>query len=132
MRLGAIFDDRQTVFNGDTIDCIHFARPTGEVNGDDRACSRGHGRFERLCGHVLAHGVDIGEDGPGATDNAGTGRSNITAAGDKDIIAGTDLESGRVRLRGQAYRWRRQRRSDSPPSRQTPARTCVSLRRSSS
>ena len=63
VRLGAVFDNPQVMFFGQSHDVVHFGRHTGKVNHDDGFGVWRQSGFDGFGADVLAVQIDIGENG---------------------------------------------------------------------
>ena len=90
VRLGAVFDNPQVMFFGQSHDVVHFGRHTGKVNHDDGFGVWRQSGFDGFGADVLAVQIDIGENRIGAGGHdAGCG-SQESARSDNHIIALAD------------------------------------------
>ena len=92
VRLGAVFDNPQVMFFGQSHDVVHFCRHAGQVNHDDGFSVWRQRGFDGFGADVLAVQIDIGENRIGAGGyDAGRG-SQEGARSDNHIIALADAQ----------------------------------------
>jgi len=98
--LGAVLDYAKPSLPGHLHDGIHLARPSGQMDGDDRPGSRREDRSDRLGGEVLAYRINVGEHGDRAAHQAATCRGNEAPAGNDHLVTGSDSEGAKGQLQG--------------------------------
>lgn len=91
--LGTIFNHRDAMLVRELHQRVHVARPTGEMDGDDRLGLRRYDGTNGLNGEILAVTIKVGDDRPGTSRDRTTGGSDERATGADNIVAGTNAES---------------------------------------
>ncbi len=100
MRLGTILDHLQPMLLGQRHDRVHVARPSCQVNTDDRLGALGQDSTDGVNGHVLGIQVDIGEYWNGPDIDDGRSRGQECPRGHHHLIANSDPKGLQCYIQG--------------------------------